>query len=381
MFQVHYTPTGKIKTDRSKVGFIFSKTKPTREAFTLGIANADLILPAGSANVEVASSKEMPFDVRVLSFMPHMHLRGKDFKYTFTRPGGSPETVLSVPAFDFAWQTYYVLKDPIELPKGSVIDCLAHFDNSDSNPYNPDPTKMVRWGDQTFEEMMIGYLDLDVPVGSEIIRSNDFRPRSEKAAMNTTSEDASSVQSRPSIRQSKQGRSTERREAMIRRIFAIAAFVFAFCAAEPNLVACGSDDAADTREIPAPFAPLEYLIGKWKGQAVPKESGAQQFRGWEEKHGWAWIFNKGKPAGLSFTIEGGKVVASGKLTFDPSKKLYRVDGKEPGIAGRRSHSRASSTRRARTSFSSGRAREQARRHQRTTCGSRCARTPTTSDTR
>ncbi len=184
MFQVHYTPTGRIKTDRSKVGFIFSKTKPIREAFTLGIPNADLILPAGSANVEVASSMVMPFDVRVLSFMPHMHLRGKDFKYTFTRPGGSAETVLSVPAFDFAWQTYYVLQDPIELPKGSVIDCLAHFDNSESNPYNPDPTKMVRWGDQTFEEMMIGYLDMDVPVGAEIIRGNDFRPRTDKAVMN-----------------------------------------------------------------------------------------------------------------------------------------------------------------------------------------------------
>jgi len=184
MFQVHYTPTGRIKTDRSKVGFIFSKTKPKREAFTLGIANADLILPANSANVEVASSKVMPFDVRVLSFMPHMHLRGKDFTYTFTKPGQSPETVLSVPAFDFAWQTYYVLEEPIELPKGSVIDCLAHFDNSDSNPYNPDPTKMVRWGEQTFEEMMIGYLDMDVPVGSEIIRGNDFRPTTEKATMN-----------------------------------------------------------------------------------------------------------------------------------------------------------------------------------------------------
>ena len=116
-------------------------------------------------------------------FMPHMHLRGKDFTYTFTKPGGSPETVLSVPAYDFAWQTYYVLEQPIELPKGSVIDCLAHFDNSDSNPYNPDPKKMVRWGEQTFEEMMIGYLDMDVPVGSPIIRSNDFRPRSEKATI------------------------------------------------------------------------------------------------------------------------------------------------------------------------------------------------------
>jgi peroxiredoxin/mono/diheme cytochrome c family protein len=183
LFQVHYTPIGRVRTDRSKVGMVFAKTKPTREAFTIGIANPDLLIPPKSDHVRVASSLVVPSEVRVLSFMPHMHLRGQSFQYTFTKPGETPEVVLSVPAYDFAWQTYYSLAEPIKLPKGTRIDCLAEFDNSEANPYNPDPSKMVQWGEQTFEEMMIGYLDLDVPVGTPIISGNDFTPRSQKATM------------------------------------------------------------------------------------------------------------------------------------------------------------------------------------------------------
>jgi peroxiredoxin len=185
MFQVHYTPIGKVKTDRSKVGLVFAKTKPAREAFTIGVANPDLLIPARTDDVKVPSSMELSCDVRLLSFMPHMHLRGKDFKYTFTKPGESPQVVLSVPAFDFAWQTYYVLSEPMNLPKGTRIDCLAHFDNSESNVYNPDPSKMVRWGEQTFEEMMIGYMDMDVPIGTPIPTGSDFLPTAERATMVT----------------------------------------------------------------------------------------------------------------------------------------------------------------------------------------------------
>jgi peroxiredoxin len=183
LFQVHYTPTGRMRTDRSRVGMIFAKTKPTREAFTIGIANPDLLIPPKTGNVPVASSLVVPREVRVLSFMPHMHLRGQSFKYTFTKPGESPEVVLSVPAYDFGWQTYYTLAEPMVLPKGTRIDCRAEFDNTSSNPYNPDPEKMVQWGDQTFEEMMIGYLDMDVPVGTPVIEGTDFTPRSQRATM------------------------------------------------------------------------------------------------------------------------------------------------------------------------------------------------------
>jgi peroxiredoxin len=185
LFQVHYTPVGEVKTDRSKLGLVFAKTKPTREAFTVGIANPDLLLPAKADDVAVASSMVTDGSARLLSLFPHMHLRGKDFKFTITRPNESPQVLLSVPAYDFGWQTYYVLSEPMELPKGTRIDCLAHFDNSDNNPYNPDSSKMVRWGEQTFEEMMIGYLDMDVPIGQPVLRGPDFLPKAEKATMAT----------------------------------------------------------------------------------------------------------------------------------------------------------------------------------------------------
>ncbi len=168
IFEIHYTPIGRVRTDRSRVGFIFAKQPVTREAATVGIAQGDFLIPAHKDNVAVSSSLTFDRDVRLLSFMPHMHLRGKDFRYTVTRPGKDPEVVLSVPAYDFGWQSYYTLSEPLSLPKGTRIDCLAHFDNSEQNPYNPDPSKSVRWGDQTFEEMMIGYIDVDLPRGDSL---------------------------------------------------------------------------------------------------------------------------------------------------------------------------------------------------------------------
>jgi YHS domain-containing protein len=105
-------------------------------------------------------------------------------------------------------------------------------------------------------------------------------------------------------------------------------------AASASAPASDGEGDALAREIPAAFGPLEYLIGTWKGQGVPKDNSAQQFRGWDEKHAWAWVFDHGKPSGLSFTIEGGKFLASGKLTFDSKAKLYRLAGKEPGVRGK-----------------------------------------------
>ena len=112
-----------------------------------------------------------------------MHLRGKDFKFTVTKPGEPPQVVLSVPAYDFSWQTYYVLSEPIELPKGTRIDCLAHFDNSENNPYNPDPSKLVRFGEQTFDEMLIGYCDMDVAVGDPVPEAPQFESNIENAML------------------------------------------------------------------------------------------------------------------------------------------------------------------------------------------------------
>lgn len=160
IFQIHYTPDGQVKHDRSRVGLIFAKAPVEHLAKTVGIAQSRFVIPPGADNHEVKSTLTLPRDAHLLNFMPHMHLRGKSFEYTATFPDGRVETLLSVPAYDFGWQSSYVLAEPLALPKGTRIDCRAHFDNSTSNPANPDPSKAVTWGDQTFQEMMIGYVDI-----------------------------------------------------------------------------------------------------------------------------------------------------------------------------------------------------------------------------
>jgi peroxiredoxin len=160
VFQMHYTPNGRAQKDRSSMGLIFAKEPPQREVLTLPIANPAFEIPAGDDNYEVEA--EFPFkeNAHLLNFMPHMHLRGKDFKYDLILPDGKTETLLSVPHYNFNWQSVYRAATPIALPKGSKIHCLAHFDNSTKNPNNPDASKPVTWGDQTWEEMMIGWVDL-----------------------------------------------------------------------------------------------------------------------------------------------------------------------------------------------------------------------------
>jgi hypothetical protein len=159
--EVHYTPIGTVQSDQSSVGLIFARGPITRRAFTKGISQKDFTIPPGAANHEVRSSYLFANDSRLLSLMPHMHLRGKDFRYTATYPDGRTEVLLSVPAYDFGWQSVYRLVEPKPMPAGTRIDCLAHFDNSAANPANPDPSIAVRWGEQTFDEMMIGFIDFD----------------------------------------------------------------------------------------------------------------------------------------------------------------------------------------------------------------------------
>ncbi len=162
-FQVHYTPNGKPVRDRSYVGLRFAKEQPKTRAVRGLAANATFRIPANDPNYEVRSSYTVQQDVTLDSLMPHMHLRGKDFQYTVVYPDGRQEVLLNVPKYDFNWQLLYQLKSPMLLPKGTRIDCVAHFDNSPNNKYNPDPSKEVRWGDQTWEEMMIGWFTYTVP--------------------------------------------------------------------------------------------------------------------------------------------------------------------------------------------------------------------------
>jgi hypothetical protein len=162
-FQMHYTPNGKPVKDRSYIGLRFAKEPPKTRAFRGMAINPFFRIPANDPNFEVRSSYTANQDITLDSLMPHMHLRGKDFNYTVVYPDGRQEVLLSVPNYDFNWQLRYLLKSPLVLPKGTRIDCVAHFDNSPNNKFNPDPSKDVRWGDQTFEEMMIGFFTYTVP--------------------------------------------------------------------------------------------------------------------------------------------------------------------------------------------------------------------------
>jgi len=157
VWQLHYTPTGKVEKDRSEVGLYFCKEKPERQSRGGGAFNFRFSIPPDAEKHRVVSEATLPKDVELISLMPHMHLRGRDFKYTAKYPDGRSEILLSVPNYDFNWQHRYRLNQPKPLPAGTKLECVAHFDNSIHNPANPDPTKAVRWGDQSWEEMMIGW--------------------------------------------------------------------------------------------------------------------------------------------------------------------------------------------------------------------------------
>jgi hypothetical protein len=160
MFQVHYTPMGTEQVDQSELGFIFAKEPPKEIADTIGILSLNLRIPPGAESYKSSRSFTVPVSSTIYSYSPHMHVRGKAFRMSATYPDGKEETLLSVPKYDFNWQTRYMLKEPKKVPSGTKILIEAWYDNSSKNPHNPDPTKLVTWGEQTFEEMMIGFIDV-----------------------------------------------------------------------------------------------------------------------------------------------------------------------------------------------------------------------------
>ena len=154
VLQMHYTPNGKEAVDQTKVGLFFAKEPPKEEVRFASLLNGSFVIPAGVRDHIVTAEMTMTADVTLRRMLPHTHLRGKSWEYTAIYPDGRSEIILSVPRYDFNWQTDYVFAQPLKLPKGTRIRAVAHYDNSVANKSNPDAKIDVRWGDQTWEEMM-----------------------------------------------------------------------------------------------------------------------------------------------------------------------------------------------------------------------------------
>lgn len=167
VFQMHYAATGKSGHDRTKIGLVFAKKPPTERIVAMQVMDPALAIPPGNGSFRVAASLTMKQTVRLAGMRAHMHLRGKSFQFRAVYPTGETEILLDIPKYDFNWQPYYYLETPKVLPAGTRVECTAYFDNSANNPFNPDPAALVRWGPQTWDEMMIGWLDIAVPVAHD----------------------------------------------------------------------------------------------------------------------------------------------------------------------------------------------------------------------
>jgi len=152
--QMHYTTSGKEAIDRTKIGLFFAKEPPKEEMRFANLSNGNFVIPAGTPDHAVNAEMTLTADITLYRLLPHTHLRGKSWQYTAVYPDGRSDVILSVPKYDFNWQTDYVFSQPLKLPKGTKIRAVAHYDNSAANKSNPDSKVDVRWGDQTWEEMM-----------------------------------------------------------------------------------------------------------------------------------------------------------------------------------------------------------------------------------
>jgi hypothetical protein len=162
VLQMHYTTHGHATEDRTSIGLVFSEGAPKNRVLTLQLTNDRFLIPPGDPEHGVEVHGTLPNDALLLSFFPHMHLRGKTFEYNILEPGGRAQTLLRIPNYDFYWQLSYRLALPIELKAGTTLQAIATFDNSRNNPHNPDPDSAVTWGEQTWAEMMVGFFDVAV---------------------------------------------------------------------------------------------------------------------------------------------------------------------------------------------------------------------------
>ncbi|HXU48726.1 MAG TPA: thiol-disulfide isomerase, partial [Candidatus Binatia bacterium] len=162
VFQMHYTTHGRATTDQTAIGMVFAKKPPKERVLTLQLTNSSFVIPPGVPDYRVEVHGSLPNDALLLSFFPHMHLRGKRFEYNILKPDGSIEPLLRV-HYNFYWQLSYRFATPMPLKAGTELQAVAWYDNSKNNPHNPDPGATVYWGDQTYDEMMVGFFDVAVP--------------------------------------------------------------------------------------------------------------------------------------------------------------------------------------------------------------------------
>lgn len=166
VFQMHYTTNGTADQDQTSIGIVFAKKPPQQRVITLQLNNHALIIPPNTDDFRVQVQGTLPHDATLLSLFPHMHLRGKRFEYDIVHDDGSVEVLLRV-NYHFHWQLSYRLAEPRFLKAGTKLRAIAWYDNSKNNPHNPDPDKTVTWGDQTSDEMMVGFFDVAVPAAMD----------------------------------------------------------------------------------------------------------------------------------------------------------------------------------------------------------------------
>lgn len=162
-FQMHYTAHGHAMKDRTSIGFKFAKSMPAEEIYASQFTNGSFTIPAGARDYAVPAELAPTQTVKIWGLLPHTHLRGARWLYKLEKADSTAEIVLDVPRYDFNWQIYYLFNKPLEIPAGAKLTSMAWYDNSASNKDNPDPTKAVTWGDQTWEEMQYTGILYSVP--------------------------------------------------------------------------------------------------------------------------------------------------------------------------------------------------------------------------
>ena len=182
VLQLHYTTNGKPSSDRSKIGLIFSKTPPTKRAFIANVADNKFVIPPGAADYSAKAEVTLAADAQLLAVAPHMHLRGKAMDMRAVYPTGESEPLFNVPHYDFNWQINYYFPTPKLLPRGTKLEVTGVWDNSANNKFNPDPTAEVRWGDQSWEEMLLGLTMLQIDPHMDLDKLIQEPPRRQQSA-------------------------------------------------------------------------------------------------------------------------------------------------------------------------------------------------------